>query len=789
MAYQLKQYQSTYADPQSIKINELLRQRFAQGFAADDVLGAAVDQMQAADFEGDQALKMELEGRTRNELQERAARGDYETLGMAISRSARAFDRDYIPIQQNYEKVNAYKSEIDAAYKAGDLNAASYRGLMAMSSHDYKGLQRNEDGTIDEGSFFSGYNFVKDVDISTGFDEVMENYAMHKGGSDIQQVGQAPIIGTDPSGNPIYGPPMYQIKKGTKWEEVRAEDVLQLFNDYISSPDVSAYLNQSADLRTYDVTDDEIVEAIGNTLHGDPNDPESKGLYALRDQAIQDGKDEEAKEYEELIAENEALLQGTGTETPEELINNRKQAAKNQAIQSELGREQQTALQKYVRQNVWTEYAEDYDKKWLADYDDFLKNYTTTMSVQTQNIETTGRKDLEDAQNYVALQNDFINQQVEEFNSKIQNIPTLQGTNYSIEEIMSGDVHDAVKPYISTIQNTIKKFQNDIENHQNLIDQAMKETGYVETNTALADSYGERDGEVVFETGQDLLDYFWLTMNETGQWAGMGSPEDFVNMYNEYTGDAPTTAEATVDPNKYTKYQNKLDEMEQMFPGIHDLYNKLTTAVSNDKAKVDEYIKEVGINQVSTFASTTIPGFNEKEIQKNTKVVRDYFINKPLNPTFEIFYNGQIGDGTTNVDSMIEDMGLTGDINVYDVLFKETPDIGSSGIVLMVKDGSGKSVEVHLPADQVRQTGLTEMFNTPNYRLKTHLNQAKNLGLDEKTITLEGGVEMKFLFNDKGPDDVIIKGLTIDGNIMDEFMMSTNDPYFIQAISDGQFNF
>ena len=110
------------------------------------------------------------------------------------------------------------------------------------------------------------------------------------------------------------------------------------------------------------------------------------------------------------------------------------------------------------------------------------------MSVQTQNIETTGRKDLEDAQNYVALQNDFINQQVEEFNSKIQNIPTLQGTNYSIEEIMSGDVHDAVKPYISTIQNTIKKFQNDIENHQNLIDQAMKETAQIILN----DSKSER---------------------------------------------------------------------------------------------------------------------------------------------------------------------------------------------------------------------------------------------------------------------------------------------------------
>ena len=88
MAYQLKKYQSTYVDPQSVKINELLRQRFADSFSADDMLAGAVDQMQAANFEGDQALKMELENTTRQELEGRSARGDYETMGMNVARSA-----------------------------------------------------------------------------------------------------------------------------------------------------------------------------------------------------------------------------------------------------------------------------------------------------------------------------------------------------------------------------------------------------------------------------------------------------------------------------------------------------------------------------------------------------------------------------------------------------------------------------------------------------------------------------------------------------------------------------
>ena len=55
--YSLTPYQSVYRDRNSVKINELLRQRFAANFQADDAIAGAVDQMNAADFEGDMALK------------------------------------------------------------------------------------------------------------------------------------------------------------------------------------------------------------------------------------------------------------------------------------------------------------------------------------------------------------------------------------------------------------------------------------------------------------------------------------------------------------------------------------------------------------------------------------------------------------------------------------------------------------------------------------------------------------------------------------------------------------
>ena len=48
MPYQFKDYVDTYVDPQTVKISEMLRDRYMQNFQANDTLSMAVDQMQAA---------------------------------------------------------------------------------------------------------------------------------------------------------------------------------------------------------------------------------------------------------------------------------------------------------------------------------------------------------------------------------------------------------------------------------------------------------------------------------------------------------------------------------------------------------------------------------------------------------------------------------------------------------------------------------------------------------------------------------------------------------------------
>ena len=51
--YDLPQYESVYKDPQSVKINEVLRDRYVQNFAGADALQGTVDDMVSADRRGE----------------------------------------------------------------------------------------------------------------------------------------------------------------------------------------------------------------------------------------------------------------------------------------------------------------------------------------------------------------------------------------------------------------------------------------------------------------------------------------------------------------------------------------------------------------------------------------------------------------------------------------------------------------------------------------------------------------------------------------------------------------
>ena len=776
--YQLPEYRSVYKDPQSVAINAELRDRFSKSFLADDELSAAVDAMNSADFEGDKNLKNELATEYNNRLDERARRGDYETMGMSITRDARGFIKGYSPIKQNYDAVQAYKAEQKKKYDDGKIYAETYQHSMGLSSQDYHGLQKNDDGTIDEDSYFSGYSTVEDIDISAEFDERMKGYVSRKGGESIQLVEQG-------DGG------KYQIMKGGRWEDVPQADIDDIMNDMLANPNIQASLRQKADIRTYQLTDTRISTSISNSLYGDPENEEDTGLIGEYQKLVNSGKTDKKtialmEQYEKIIEERQGLLGETGTETPEELIANRKNFTKQQVIDQEIGREKAAAYAKYVRHNVWTEYAEDYDKRWLIDYKVDKENYIADMQINREmtQVANAGGDNLADINKYITSQNNLLDGvSVTATEDAIEAGLIQKGEIITLEMIMSGEglpegMSDEVKQSYKRHATTIQK---QIAIQQELKKQALQNLpggGIVAINSKL-DAINIKNPAGKWETtgaefllkAQEILGDETLTYGDLNILRDVfkkvhGVQEFKLTDISTWLKEHPARNFGLSHP-LYDQYQ----KVSKLLGGLvtnHDnatntvasyaMFATMTQAIEKNYEQinkdVDNYLKKNSTREVGGKASTVISGADTKTAQANTKVVRDAFIKKPLPKDFEIYYNGQIQKGTGNVASLIEDLGWEGtDVMVTDVMFDTTSFMGEPTLALTVKgkkDGEVAYETITVPYSNLKQTGLDQYFNTPDYRQAQEVNEARLSGLDGTIIKYDNGVTLQYDFKTGG---------------------------------------
>lgn len=738
--YQIGPYQSVYRDQGSVKVNETLRQRFVENFAADDMLAGAVDQMQAADFAGDQALKKDLENRTREALEARAARGDFESMGMDVLKSARNFQRDYSPIQQNLQKYNAYKQSLEEARNKkigeGGITEETYQRALQKSRHNYEGLQLNEDGTLDETSTFNGFNFVADVDISKLMDEAMKGYAAHEGGTDIKQVGQG----------------MYSIRKGNKYEIVPPEDVDEIFNDVISDPNVQAALNQQAELRTFDMTDEDIQKNLLTQLDGDPDDPESTGLRGALAKAIEDGDEEAAAAYQSMIDRNEQLLNGTGVETAEEMADLRKSFARQSVKNQELQREQGAARAKYVRNNQWNTYEEDYDALWLLGQKAEIEAYLPTVLTDTgvSEINNPGGATVDSLTEYATQ---MANQEVgimQNVTNTLGALTNLQGQPLTADDIINGNYSAEVKEQSGEMLDVFEqrlihvRTQQAIQNAR--LEKAKEVSGFNQ-QIAKFESSGSIQGANVSEV-LDFARGYLKNPNLTIE--GL----DAFLRNNRPTPDAIRAgAGANFQEGKGANVAVEfLQAMKKAIPSVNQRMNANTWVdsftnkyddlmSSSNRALNAELAKTARLN-AGSMASNTAPGANNVQVKANTKAMKDTFVGKPMDQNFKIYYGGTVdetaGGGASTIGTFMKENNMTEVPTVKNIRYPVTAIGGLQTVVFTVqgKDDSGKVVskDILVPASNLRQSGLDQMFASPLYRMDQELDMHRLAGSLNPTI-------------------------------------------------------
>jgi len=767
--YNLRPYTSVYKDPGSVEINALQRQKFQQAFNADDMLAGAVDQMKAADFEGDQNLKMELEKNTRQQLQDRSSRGDYETMMLDVSKSAREFDKGYQPIKQNAERYDAYKKRLQEAYEKGDIFADTYNKSLAKSNFGYSGLQRNEDGSIDDGSYFNGYNFVKDVDIQDEMSTAMKDYAAKEGGTITQQVGQGP--------NAIY-----TIKIGESYKTVPQKDVEFIFNNVISQPDVAASLKQRVDLSTFNVTDDEIRQRLTASLYGDENDPENNGLIGLRDKAIQDGNNDRAAKLDEKIKKEMSLLNSAGIESEEEAMQARQNYLRDETLSGITNRELGVAIKKFAYENVEKEYIINYDKLYLTQLKSALDKQTPTVSFDTGVTQLTnpGGTTFDDVNNYIET--------FEGAKLLVSNDATIYARDKGLisgdriiteQDILNGNVPDEMLGMLESYRKKINDANDQIYLQNIRLQEAYEETGYRQG----LDNVLDKDYNGL--SGSEFIDNARKVLNMTGASDEIVAAEIIrLNSINDEinTGKEP----------KERLTPEMLEIQDKIFKLGENRVNNFSSDFSPSLDEVNNYLEKNSRTLVGGTTSTTFPGETDAMAQTNTKAVKQTFEQRPLNPNFRIFYGGLKQDADGNVASLVKDYDLDPDkpLKVTQVTFDKQPYLGEPTVSMQldaVDPKTGNNIIVKVPTSNFQASGLDQYFNDPMYQMAMTYGKASVAGLDNVNIgfyTQKGQYNGHLQYNfDKGGNVASIGTYNQEGKLLNTY--SPNDPMIEQIIRDN----
>ena len=716
--YRLKAYQSVYRDPQSVKINEVQRQRFQNAFNSDDMLAGTVDEMQAADFEGDLAEKMALEQRTRQQLEDRASRGDFETMGLDVAKSARSFAKDYAPIRDNKSKYDAYVKSVNEAYERGTdnggINAFTKSRLLDRSKFNYKGIQRNEDGTIDEGSYFAGYSFVNDVNIQNRMTDQMKDIAVRKYGN------EGTVISRD--GN-------FYITNGREEESVTADRVQSIFNNLMQDPDVAASVRQQGDLSTFDMTDEQIRENLVTDING---------LEEAMQKAINDGDNELAAEYDAVIKERQELLGPTGIESDPELQQERKNYALNSEINRNVSRELGVSIDKFAFENVHTKYAEKQSDLYVMKQKRIIDNYTPNIFKKTEvsQVDNAGGDNVESINGYIGNQDMLIADEVQAVN-EMAKAYLKDGQLITEQDIIDGNVPNEILEVLPGFKDRIVLARTQKYIQQNLLERAYNETGYKEgIDNVLQNTYSGKSGEQVVSEIKNILDMPNATNEQMAQL--LQEMKDFDDFYTDEEGVlGPQFLSATGDgTGRYDKINNQLKAVQKSIGGYNLM--ELMKDLNPGYAELDAWMKDNSDITTGGMTSKNMPGLSTEEVVNNTMYVNQYFTgNKqgggkglPLDKSFNIFYDGQKQSGTGTVGSFIKDRGWDSeDVNVTQVFFDTTPYMGEPTLQLSVtgtKDGKTITESIKMPYSNIKSEEMDKYFQAPGYRLQMELNMHKH---------------------------------------------------------------
>lgn len=230
--YELTPYVTPYINDQSVQINQLLRQRYEQNIASEDLLESSLSNMNVNTFEQDEQMAADLRRKTRGDLERLSDRGDYENLGLEVRKAGKRFMKSYTPIKQNYDAYTSYKNSL---LEREDLTPNQKQDRLKAARSMYEetgGVSMNEKTGVYEG-FFAGREWAKAVNLTEEASKIAKDMKgrMASSGQWTQEQGEGG------GGTGLW------YKKGQEGLYLTEQEIaMDAYNLLLQRPDVKAYL-------------------------------------------------------------------------------------------------------------------------------------------------------------------------------------------------------------------------------------------------------------------------------------------------------------------------------------------------------------------------------------------------------------------------------------------------------------------------------------------------------------------------------------------------------------------
>lgn len=255
MAYKFKPYRSVYRDPQSVKINEILRKRYVDAFAADTLTQNALSEMLvSADFAGDVEKAAQLRSTIDARSNKYAESGRYETLGVNIARDAAEFTQGYTPLKKNYEAREAAKKTAQQTLNPDDyqkwLGWSLTRRDAEGNYQPYTGIEYDENGYVIPDTYYQADPVPAKVDIEGQIIKEVNALPMMKQGGYTASSFSFETY-TDENGNTMKVP----VIRTTQGQVITGKDsqaIFQAVKSALNNPEVQSYLNFKSEINTFD---------------------------------------------------------------------------------------------------------------------------------------------------------------------------------------------------------------------------------------------------------------------------------------------------------------------------------------------------------------------------------------------------------------------------------------------------------------------------------------------------------------------------------------------------------